>query len=60
MTQYHLEDTTYLMQRMTEQFGWVLELANQIPGAENIFNSTKVNQTQEQTCRLYVLPPLFC
>ncbi|XP_073925636.1 clusterin-like protein 1 [Castor canadensis] len=48
MTQYHLEDTTYLMQRMTEQFGWVLELANQIPGAENIFNSTKVAPSDGQ------------
>ncbi|EHB12688.1 Clusterin-like protein 1 [Heterocephalus glaber] len=42
MTQYHLEGTTYLMEKMREQFGWVSELANQSSGAENVFNPIKV------------------
>ncbi|KAF6302765.1 clusterin like 1 [Rhinolophus ferrumequinum] len=42
VTQHHLEDTTYLMEKMREQFGWVTELANQTLGTENIFNSIKV------------------
>ncbi|XP_046294467.1 clusterin-like protein 1 [Marmota monax] len=42
MVQHHLEDTMYLMEKMSEQFGWVSELANQSLGAENIFNSIKV------------------
>uniref|UniRef100_A0A8D2DT72 Clusterin n=1 Tax=Sciurus vulgaris TaxID=55149 RepID=A0A8D2DT72_SCIVU len=41
MTQYHLEDTMYQMEKMSEQFGWVSELANQSLGTENIFNSIK-------------------
>ncbi|MBZ3887171.1 Clusterin-like protein 1 [Sciurus carolinensis] len=41
MTRYHLEDTMYQMEKMSEQFGWVSELANQSLGAENIFNSIK-------------------
>ncbi|KAM7126405.1 clusterin-like protein 1 isoform 1-T2 [Molossus nigricans] len=40
--QYHLEDTTYLMEKMREEFGWVTELENQTPGTENTFNSIKV------------------
>ncbi|XP_025862255.2 clusterin-like protein 1 [Vulpes vulpes] len=42
MTQHHLEDTTYLMEKMREEFGWVADLANQASGAENIFDSTKM------------------
>ena len=42
MTQHHLEDTTYLMEKMREEFGWVTELANQTPGTESTFNSIKV------------------
>ncbi|XP_076693366.2 clusterin-like protein 1 [Callospermophilus lateralis] len=42
MIQHHLEDTMYLVEKMSEQFGWVSELANQSLGAENIFNSIKV------------------
>lgn len=42
MTQHHLEDTTYLMEKMREQFGWVTELANQTPGTQDIFSSMKV------------------
>ncbi|XP_036028746.1 clusterin-like protein 1 [Onychomys torridus] len=41
MAQYHLEDTTYLMEKMREQFGWVSQLASHNPMAEDIFNSTK-------------------
>ncbi|KAG3294121.1 clusterin like 1, transcript variant X2 [Ictidomys tridecemlineatus] len=41
MIQHHLEDTMDLMERMSQQFGWVSELANQSLGAENIFNSIK-------------------
>ncbi|XP_029778510.1 clusterin-like protein 1 [Suricata suricatta] len=42
MSQRHLEDTTYLMEKMREEFGWVADLANQTPGTESIFNSIKV------------------
>lgn len=42
MTQHHLENTTYLMEKMREQFGWVTELANQTLGTKNIFNFIKV------------------
>ncbi|KAB1258338.1 Clusterin-like protein 1 [Camelus dromedarius] len=42
MTQHHLEDTAYLMEKMRQQFGWVTELANLTPAPGNIFNSTKV------------------
>ncbi|XP_031224816.1 clusterin-like protein 1 isoform X2 [Mastomys coucha] len=41
MTQYHLEDTTHLMEKMREQFGWVSQLASHNPVTEDIFNSTK-------------------
>ncbi|CAK6447774.1 unnamed protein product [Pipistrellus nathusii] len=41
VTQHHLEDTAYLMEKMREEFGWVTELANQTPGTENTFNSRK-------------------
>ncbi|XP_032323027.1 clusterin-like protein 1 isoform X4 [Camelus ferus] len=41
MTQHHLEDTAYLMEKMRQQFGWVTELANLTPAPGNIFNSTK-------------------
>ncbi|KAF3829916.1 hypothetical protein GH733_001867 [Mirounga leonina] len=44
MTQHHLEDTTYLMEKMREEFGWVAELANQTPGTENVSNSIKVRR----------------
>ena len=44
VTQHHLEDTTYLMEKMREEFGWVTELANQTPGTENIFNSITVTE----------------
>ncbi|KAL6084641.1 hypothetical protein STEG23_022876, partial [Scotinomys teguina] len=41
MAQYHLEDTTYLMEKMRAQFGWVSQLASYNPMTEDIFNSTK-------------------
>ncbi|CAH6792049.1 clusterin-like protein 1 [Phodopus roborovskii] len=41
MAKYHLEDTTYLMEKMQEQFGWVFQLANHNPKTKGIFNSTK-------------------
>ncbi|XP_052049675.1 clusterin-like protein 1 [Apodemus sylvaticus] len=41
MTQYHLEDTTYLMEKMREQFVWVSELASHNTVTEDIFNLTK-------------------
>ncbi|XP_030877783.1 clusterin-like protein 1 [Leptonychotes weddellii] len=46
MTQHHLEDTTYLMEKMREEFGWVAELANQTPGTENVSNSIKGEKTE--------------
>ncbi|XP_035865135.1 clusterin-like protein 1 isoform X8 [Phyllostomus discolor] len=42
VTQHHLGDTTYLMEKMRKEFGWVTELANQTPETEKIFNSIKV------------------
>ncbi|XP_004389762.1 clusterin-like protein 1 [Trichechus manatus latirostris] len=42
MTQDHLEDTTYLMEEMRKQFGWVSELENQTLGTENTFSPVKV------------------
>lgn len=42
VTQHHLEDTAYLMEKMREEFGWVTELANQTLGPENTFSSRKV------------------
>ncbi|XP_069884761.1 clusterin-like protein 1 [Dipodomys merriami] len=42
MTQYHVQDTLHLMEKMKAQFGWVSELASKIPGAENISDLTKV------------------
>ncbi|KAL1770884.1 clusterin 1, partial [Sigmodon hispidus] len=41
MAQYHMEDTTYLMEVMREQFGWVSQLASHNPMTEDIFNLTK-------------------
>ncbi|XP_012870280.1 PREDICTED: clusterin-like protein 1 [Dipodomys ordii] len=41
MTQYHVQDTLHLMEKMKAQFGWVSELASKIPGAENISDLTK-------------------
>ncbi|XP_066209365.1 clusterin-like protein 1 isoform X2 [Saccopteryx leptura] len=65
VTQHHLEDTTYLMEKIREEFGWVTELANQTLGTENIFNSIKifagvhqrnVSKQDEQMANLTILP----
>ncbi|XP_004683828.1 PREDICTED: clusterin-like protein 1 [Condylura cristata] len=42
MTQHHLDETEYLMEKMREQCGWVAELAKQTPGTENTLNSMKI------------------
>uniref|UniRef100_A0A8D0GQ76 Clusterin n=1 Tax=Sphenodon punctatus TaxID=8508 RepID=A0A8D0GQ76_SPHPU len=43
MAQRHTEDTSYLLHKMKERFGWVSELSNATIGPENIFNIVKVN-----------------
>ncbi|NXE47757.1 CLUL1 protein, partial [Casuarius casuarius] len=42
MVQRHTEDTSYLLNKMKERFGWVSELSNTTIGPENIFNIVKV------------------
>ncbi|XP_006901349.1 PREDICTED: clusterin-like protein 1 [Elephantulus edwardii] len=42
MTQDHLEDTMYLVEKMRGQFGWVSELVNQTLGTESSFSPVKV------------------
>ncbi|XP_021242069.1 clusterin-like protein 1 [Numida meleagris] len=42
MVQRHTEDTSYLLNKMKERFGWVSELSNMTIGPENIFNIVKV------------------
>uniref|UniRef100_A0ACB8FDK7 Uncharacterized protein n=1 Tax=Sphaerodactylus townsendi TaxID=933632 RepID=A0ACB8FDK7_9SAUR len=39
----HTEDTSYLLNKMKERFGWVSELSNRTIGPENIFNIVKVS-----------------
>ncbi|XP_075389231.1 clusterin-like protein 1 [Tenrec ecaudatus] len=53
MTQDHLEDTAYLMEKTREQFGWVSELANQTLATENTFSPIKVAPSvhEEKTLR---------
>ncbi|XP_030743172.1 clusterin-like protein 1 [Echinops telfairi] len=53
MTQAHLEDTTFLMEKTREQFGWVSELANQILATENTFSPIQVAPSvhEEKTLR---------
>ncbi|XP_055994417.1 clusterin-like protein 1 [Sorex fumeus] len=67
MTQRHLDDTTYLMARMEEHFGWVTELAKQTPKTENIFSSMKIppstheedfSKQDEMMMDLNILPSL--
>ncbi|KAH0617789.1 hypothetical protein JD844_016379 [Phrynosoma platyrhinos] len=43
MVQRHTEDTSYLLNKMKERFGWVSELSNMTIGPENIFNIVKVS-----------------
>uniref|UniRef100_A0A8C8SG07 Clusterin n=1 Tax=Pelusios castaneus TaxID=367368 RepID=A0A8C8SG07_9SAUR len=38
VVQRHTEDTSYLLSKMKERFGWVSELSNVTIGPENIFN----------------------
>ncbi|KAM6318702.1 clusterin-like protein 1 [Aegotheles albertisi] len=38
----HTEDTSYLLNKMKERFGWVSELSNRTIGPGNIFNIVKV------------------
>ncbi|XP_025914429.1 clusterin-like protein 1 [Apteryx rowi] len=42
MVQRHTEDTSYLLNKMKERFGWVSELSKTTIGPENIFNIVKV------------------
>ncbi|NWX88869.1 CLUL1 protein, partial [Nothoprocta ornata] len=42
MVQRHTEDTSFLLNKMKERFGWVSELSNTTIGPENIFNIVKV------------------
>ncbi|KFP31250.1 Clusterin-like 1, partial [Colius striatus] len=42
VVQRHTEDTSYLLNKMKERFGWVSELSNTTIGPENIFNIVKV------------------
>lgn len=42
MVQRHTDDTSYLLNKMKERFGWVSELSNMTIGPENIFNIVKV------------------
>lgn len=59
MTQYHVQDTAYLMQKMREQFGWVSELANQMPATESTFHSTKVRPDRNATCAYFIFPLIY-
>lgn len=42
VVRHHTEDTSYLLNKMKERFGWVSELSNMTIGPENIFNIVKV------------------
>ncbi|NXW41895.1 CLUL1 protein, partial [Nyctiprogne leucopyga] len=42
VVQRHTEDTSYLLNKMKERFGWVSELSNMTIGPENIFNIVKL------------------
>ncbi|NWS76337.1 CLUL1 protein, partial [Crotophaga sulcirostris] len=42
VVQRHTEDTSYLLNKMKERFGWVSELSNMTIGPENVFNIVKV------------------
>ncbi|NXO03279.1 CLUL1 protein, partial [Rhinopomastus cyanomelas] len=42
VVQRHTEDTSYLLSKMKERFGWVSELSNMTIRPENIFNIVKV------------------
>ncbi|KAJ7404475.1 clusterin-like protein 1 [Willisornis vidua] len=42
VVRHHTEDTSYLLNKMKERFGWVSELSNMTIGPESIFNIVKV------------------
>ncbi|NXF37535.1 CLUL1 protein, partial [Nyctibius bracteatus] len=42
VVQRHTEDTSYLLNKMKERFGWVSELSDMTIGPESIFNIVKV------------------
>ncbi|KAJ7403909.1 clusterin-like protein 1 [Pitangus sulphuratus] len=42
VVRHHTEDTSYLLTKMKERFGWVSELSNMTIGPESIFNIDKV------------------
>nr|XP_056710686.1 clusterin-like protein 1 [Euleptes europaea] len=46
VVQRHTEDTSYLLNKMKERFGWVSELSNRTIGPENIFNIVKVSSAK--------------
>uniref|UniRef100_A0A7M4F212 Clusterin n=2 Tax=Crocodylus porosus TaxID=8502 RepID=A0A7M4F212_CROPO len=43
LIQHHTEDTSYLLNKMKERFGWVSELSNVTIRSENIFNIVKMS-----------------
>ncbi|XP_030301619.1 clusterin-like protein 1 [Calypte anna] len=47
VVQRHTEDTSYLLNKMKERFGWVSELSNMTIGPESIFNIVKVRLSSE-------------
>uniref|UniRef100_A0A8C0J3W0 Clusterin n=1 Tax=Chelonoidis abingdonii TaxID=106734 RepID=A0A8C0J3W0_CHEAB len=47
--QRHTEDTSNLLSKMKERFGWVSELSNMTIGPENIFNIVKVSPSVQGT-----------
>lgn len=53
VVRHHTEDTSYLLNKMKERFGWVSELSNMTIGPENIFNIVKVRVV---FCRELLLP----
>ncbi|XP_075775912.1 clusterin-like protein 1 [Pelodiscus sinensis] len=48
VVQRHTEDTSYLLSKMKESFGWVSELSNVTIGPENIFNIVKVSPSVQE------------
>ncbi|XP_074841934.1 clusterin-like protein 1 [Carettochelys insculpta] len=47
VVQRHTEDTSYLLRKMKERFGWVSELSNVTIGPGNIFNIVKVSPSAQ-------------
>ncbi|XP_016066984.1 PREDICTED: clusterin-like protein 1 [Miniopterus natalensis] len=66
VTQHHLEDTTYLMEKMREEFGWVTELAKVMGDLRTVSNPSQVvpgvhqgNASKQDETRtdVSILPP---